>query len=72
MITPVKVTLEADKEYYFCTCGKSADSVLCDGSHKATAFTPQKFTVDKTKEYALCACKKSQKLPFCDGTHRKL
>lgn len=72
MQTPVKVTLEANKTYHFCTCGKSADGVLCDGSHKGTTFTPQQFTVDKTKEYALCTCKKSQKVPFCDGTHRKL
>lgn len=71
MATPVKVNLEANKTHYFCTCGKSADSVLCDGSHKGTTYTPQQFTVDSTKEYSLCACKKSGNLPFCDGTHRK-
>ena len=72
MATPVKVKLEAEKTHYFCTCGKSADGVLCDGSHKGTAFKPQPFTVDTTKEYSLCACKKSGNLPFCDGTHRTL
>lgn len=72
MKKPVRIELEVGKTYYFCTCGKSADEVICDGSHKGTSFTPQEFTVDKTKEYALCSCKKSGKLPFCDGTHRKL
>jgi CDGSH-type Zn-finger protein len=72
MATPVKVNLEANKTHYFCTCGKSEDGVLCDGSHKGTTYTPKPFTVDTTKEYSLCACKKSGNIPFCDGTHRKL
>ena len=69
MSTPVKLTLEANKTYHFCTCGKSVDGVLCDGSHKGTAFKPTQFTVEKTDEYYLCACKKSKNLPFCDGSH---
>jgi len=28
---PIKVYLEKGKTYHFCTCGKSADGVLCDG-----------------------------------------
>lgn len=71
MATPVKVKLEANKKHYFCNCGKSADGVLCDGSHKGTSFTPSEFTVEKTDEYYLCTCKKSGNLPFCDGTHSK-
>ena len=71
MSTPVKIKLEANKTYHFCTCGKSADGVLCDGSHKGTSFTPSQFTVEKTDEYYLCACKRSGNLPFCDGTHSK-
>jgi len=69
MSTPVKLTLEANKTYHFCTCGKSADDVLCDGSHKGTAFKPAAFSIEKTDEYSLCACKKSKNLPFCDGSH---
>jgi len=34
MAEPVRVNLEAGKEHHYCTCGKSKDSVLCDGSHK--------------------------------------
>ena len=71
MSTPVKIKLEVNKTYHFCNCGKSADGVLCDGSHKGTSLTPTQFTVEKTDEYYLCACKRSGNLPFCDGTHSK-
>ena len=71
MATPIKTILEANKNYYFCTCGKSSDKVLCDGSHKGTEFTPTQFTVEKTQDYYLCPCKKSANLPFCDGSHSK-
>lgn len=33
MATPVKITLEVNKKYSFCTCEKSVDGVLCDGNH---------------------------------------
>jgi len=71
MSTPVKMSLEANKSYHFCTCGKSANTVLCDGSHKGSGFTPKEFTVTESKEYYLCACKKSANAPFCDGSHAK-
>jgi CDGSH-type Zn-finger protein len=71
MSTPVKITLEANKSYHFCTCGKSKDKVLCDGSHQRTSFTPTEFSVEKTGEYYLCGSKKSGNLPFCDGSHSK-
>ncbi len=68
---PVQVALEVDKEYYFCTCGKSEDGVFCNGSHKGTEFSPKVFTVEKSKDYHLCACKKSANMPYCDGSHAK-
>ena len=37
--------LEANKEYYYCTCGKSEDGIFCNGAHKGTEFTPKVFTV---------------------------
>jgi CDGSH-type Zn-finger protein len=70
---PVKMDLKADMEYFFCTCGKSSDKVLCDGSHKGSRYKPEKFRVNKDGTYHLCSCKKSSELPFCDGSHsRKL
>ena len=65
------VLLEANKEYYYCTCGKSADGIFCNGAHKGTEFTPKVFTVTETKEYHLCGCKKTKNAPFCDGSHSK-
>jgi CDGSH-type Zn-finger protein len=70
MSTPVKINLEANKDYHFCTCGKSSDKVLCDGSHKGTAKTPTTFSVTETKDYYLCGSKSSKNLPFCDGSHQ--
>jgi len=72
MMRPVKVSLEAGKDYYFCTCGKSANGVLCNGSHKGSQFTPTLFSVEESKDYHLCACKKSANIPFCDGSHKSL
>jgi len=71
MSNPVKVSLEAEKNYYYCRCGKSADGVFCDGSHVETDKTPLEFTVQESKEYYLCTCLKSNNQPFCDGSHEQ-
>jgi len=68
---PVKVALNEGEKYFFCTCGKSKDSVFCDGAHKECGLKPQVFTVEESKDYHLCSCKKSSNLPFCDGSHAK-
>lgn len=31
---PVKIELDADETYYWCSCGKSKKQPFCDGSHK--------------------------------------
>ncbi len=67
---PAKVELEKDQDYYFCTCGKSANQPFCDGSHAGSSFKPKKFTADDSGAQYLCACKHSANLPFCDGTHK--
>jgi len=69
---PVKVELEAGKDYYWCKCGKSKSQPFCDGSHAGTDITPMKFTAEKTGVAALCQCKASANGPFCDGTHAAL
>ena len=68
---PVYTYLEADKTYHFCNCGKSGDGVLCDGSHKGTAFRPTEFTVKKSGDFYLCKCKKCYNGIFCDSNHTK-
>lgn len=70
--TPAKVTLEAGKTYYFCTCGHSAAKPYCDGSHKGSGFSPKPFTAEKDGTAFLCQCKHSANTPFCDGSHSRL
>ena len=66
---PAKVSVEDGKEYYFCTCGRSASQPFCDGSHAGTDFKPQAFTANETGDAYLCQCKYTANAPFCDGTH---
>ena len=68
---PAKVSLDAGEEYYFCTCGRSANQPFCDGSHAGTSFTPRAFTAEKSESVFLCQCKHSADAPFCDGSHTR-
>lgn len=69
---PISVELKAGEEYYFCTCGKSANQPFCDGSHKGSSFIPKPFKADEDGEAYLCQCKQTANAPFCDGTHAKI
>lgn len=69
---PIPVELKAGEEYYFCTCGRSANQPFCDGSHKGTSFTPKSFKAEESGEAYLCQCKQTANAPFCDGTHTKV
>ncbi|HHM06056.1 MAG TPA: CDGSH iron-sulfur domain-containing protein [Gammaproteobacteria bacterium] len=59
-------------EYYWCSCGRSANQPFCDGSHQGSDFVPLKFTVQSQAPQALCGCKHSKNPPFCDGSHTDL
>jgi CDGSH-type Zn-finger protein len=69
---PAKMALETGKDYWFCTCGRSATQPFCNGSHKGTGFAPKKFTAEKSGDAWLCQCKNSKNQPYCDGTHKSL
>ena len=69
---PVKVSLEEGKDYWYCTCGLSANQPFCDGSHKGSSFAPKKFTAEKSGDAWLCQCKQTKNAPYCDGSHKGL
>ncbi|HLR98886.1 MAG TPA: glutamate synthase-related protein [Mycolicibacillus parakoreensis] len=69
---PIAVELEADREYHWCRCGRSANQPFCDGSHRGTGFTPVAFTAEKDGEAWLCQCKQTRDAPFCDGHHTRV
>lgn len=68
---PARLTLAAGT-YWWCTCGRSANQPLCDGSHKGTGFSPEKFVLEEEQEVFLCQCKHTASPPFCDGAHKSL
>ncbi len=69
---PIKVMMEAGKDYWWCACGMSKNQPFCDGAHKGSGFVPMKYTAPKTGDAWLCACKHSKNQPLCDGTHKNL
>ncbi|MCF6213143.1 MAG: CDGSH iron-sulfur domain-containing protein [Flavobacteriaceae bacterium] len=69
--SPVKVELEKDRRYAWCTCGLSDKQPLCDGAHKGTDMRPQVFTAADSKDYNLCNCKQTKNAPYCDGSHKR-
>ena len=70
--SPIPVTVEAGKTYYWCSCGKSASQPFCDGAHKGTGFTPTPYTAEKDGPVYFCGCKHSANGPLCDGAHKAL
>jgi CDGSH-type Zn-finger protein len=70
--TPIPVEVEAGKDYWWCTCGKSAKQPFCDGSHQGSTFSPLQYTAAETKKAFFCTCKRTANAPLCDGAHSKL
>ncbi len=68
---PFKASLEAGKEYLYCTCGLSRTFPFCDGSHEGTGKEPIRFSVDVDTDKWLCRCGRSGRKPFCDGSHQQ-
>ena len=69
---PIPVEMEAGKDYWWCSCGKSATQPFCDGSHQGSSFTPLQYTAPETKKAFFCTCKQTANQPLCDGAHSKL
>ena len=70
---PIKVDLEKDKKYFWCSCGLSEKQPFCDGTHKkCEGFKSVAFTPEKDGPVRLCMCKQTKRAPFCDGSHNAL
>ena len=69
---PIKITVEAGKDYWWCSCGKSKAQPFCDGSHKGSAFAPLKFDAEASGIVSFCGCKVTGNAPRCDGSHKAL
>ncbi len=69
--SPIETTLEADKTYYWCTCGLSANQPFCDGAHKGSGKKSMPFTVTEIQNKFLCTCKNTKNPPYCDGSHNQ-
>lgn len=68
--TPYAIDVEQGKDYYWCSCGKSARQPFCDGSHKDSGMAPMKYTAAKAGTVYFCGCKASANSPLCDGSHK--
>lgn len=70
--SPIPVEVEAGKNYFWCSCGQSANQPFCDGSHKGSEFSPIKWTAEEDGKKFFCGCKQTDGQPFCDGSHKAI
>ena len=64
--------VKAGQRYLWCSCGRSTNQPLCDGSHAGTAFSPVLFEAKADEDVIFCGCKHTGTRPFCDGAHNNL
>lgn len=69
---PYFLEIEANKPYFWCSCGKSSKQPLCDGAHKGSGMKSLAFEGKDKKTVVLCGCKHTKTPPFCDGTHASI
>ncbi len=72
---PIKVKVEPNKVYSWCSCGLTETSPFCDNNHRkveGTPFKSVKVMFDKAEEISFCQCKGTKTPPFCDDSCRTL
>jgi CDGSH-type Zn-finger protein len=69
---PIRIDVEAGKDYWWCACGRSKTQPFCDGSHKGSEFRPVQWKAEQSGPKWFCACKQTNGQPFCDGSHKRL
>jgi CDGSH iron-sulfur domain-containing protein 3 len=69
---PFGIDVEAEKAYYWCSCGRSTKQPFCDGSHQGSSFAPIKYVAETSQTVYFCGCKHSLNGPLCDGRHNTL
>jgi CDGSH-type Zn-finger protein len=69
---PETVMLERQKQYVWCSCGRSKAQPFCDGEHRETTIKPLVFQSKFRQQANLCTCKLTANPPYCDGAHLAL
>ena len=69
---PIDVELRAERNYFWCACGRSQDQPFCDGSHSDTDIQPLGFAPQQSGVAWICMCKQTKTPPYCDGSHKDL
>ncbi len=69
---PFEVSVQAEKTYFWCACGRSEKQPFCDGSHKGTGFEPVAWKAAESGPIWFCGCKRTRGRPRCDGSHNAL
>jgi CDGSH iron-sulfur domain-containing protein 3 len=72
---PIRILVEPDKTYSWCSCGLTLKAPFCDSTHKnieGMPFRSVKVRFDKAQEILFCQCKQTRTPPFCDNACGKL
>ena len=67
---PYATEVVGGKDYWWCSCGRSASQPFCDGSHKGTGLAPKEYKADKDGTVWFCGCKATKTGTMCDGSHK--
>ena len=74
-----KISVEAGKKYFWCSCGASQNQPFCDGAHKAfknedgtSVMKSVMYEATESKIVYFCGCKHSKNGVLCDGSHNSL